>query len=446
MGYSKTELDFVYIPTGVTATQGKFGYMFDSYSDVEKFSNDTFAKIPRSSRTYRITSKYATPQNRETEARTNIQATRGNNWFGTRDESFALEPLNRFLYADRLEVEVNKLNQRINKQNLVDIDQTKKIVFSEKEVGIFSFDLASLGLVRVYEYYSPLLKENVSPNMVVSKRTSGGDLLFYYVGNPYIEKHYIDYDTKRGGYYSAILGRMVDKKELIEEEGQNKVVALYYPEKELVPSHEVERIQAVDKNGKPKFSTTFKKCFIDIKKVKNRIPRIDIIVPVGYGANVTSEEAFWNCIQLLAITEKLSKSGINYRVIASVSDSSVVNRGNARMYKFVKLKDENQPLDPNSLSIMVSDMRFYRMINFFFKQMAQYDAGFEGDISNTITAPIRDSNEIKEAYINFLSKQTSESDQEAAKLPNSKIVLPYALTEAEALQGYNNTINIISNL
>ena len=281
--------------------------------------------------------------------------------------------------------------------------------------------------------------------MVVSEKTSSGELLFYYVGNPYVEKHYIEYDTKRGGYYSPILGRMVDKNELIEEEGQNKVVMLYYAERQAIPRHEVERVQAVDKDGKKKFATTFKKCFIEIKRVQNRLPRVDIIVPIGYRSNVKAKDAFWNTIQVLSICEKLSKSNVTYRVIGAISDC-LFRDGNARIYKFVKLKDETQPLDANGLAILVGDMRYYRMSNFLFKQAAQYDSGYVNDLIRDISYPITNRDEIKAAYINFLSKQTSESDKEAAKLPDSKIVLNYALSEAEALQGYNNTITQIANL
>jgi len=451
MGYRKDKLDFKYRDSDVNVTdrQDKYAYMFDSISDVEKFSNDVFQSVPNNSRAYRIMSAYATEEKRletfDILRRSLITKKKLIDKFGTDDPSFIREKLNRFIFADRVEVEVSKLVERINKQKFVDIDQVKRIEFTEKEAGIFSFDLASLGLIRVYEYYSPVLKSNVSPNMVVSEKTSSGELLFYYVGNPFVEKHYIEYDTKRGGYYSPILGRMVNKNELIEEEGQNKVVTLYYEERQAIPRHEVERVQAVDKDGKKKFATTFKKCFIEIKRVQNRLPRVDIIVPMSYASAVTAEQAFWNCIQILAICEKLSKSNVIYRVIAGISDFLTIS-GDKRVYKFVKLKDENQPLDANSLAILVSDMRYYRMSNFFFKQAAQYDSGFGDSLIPEIAYPITNSEETKAAYINFLSKQTSESDKEAAKLPDSKIVLNYALSEAEALQGYNNTITQIANL
>jgi hypothetical protein len=103
-------------------------------------------------------------------------------------------------------------------------------------------------------------------------------------------------------------------------------------------------------------------------------------------------------------------------------------------------------LDANGLAILVSDMRYYRMSNFLLKQAAQYDSGFGNDLIDEISYPISNSQEVKTAYINYLSKQTSESDREASKLTDSKIVLNYALSEQEALQGYNNTITQIANL
>lgn len=438
MGYKKTELDF---ENGESDNSEKIGYFFDSLADAIKFSDDVFKTITVGSNPYNLANRFYDPREKRQYVRS--QSDRAN-WFGVTDDTFVDNKVERFSRIDRIQGEVLKLSTQISKNPFVDIDQVKRIEFTDKEVGIFSFDMASLGLVRVYEYYSPLLKRVVSANFVKSEKTGSGETLFYYQGTPFVPKHKIEYVGKQGGYYSEILKRLVDKDELIQEESEDKIVVLYFPEKDKIEKHEVERKQKLNKDGKKKFATTFKKCFIEIKKVKSQLPRVDIIVPLTYNANVTADQAFWNCIQVLSICEKLSKSGINYRVVGAVC--TLMRTANKEIYQFINLKNENQPLDPNQLSIVVSDMRFFRLTTFLMIYMTQYDAGFGNRMTQGIGSAITESDVIKNAYINFLSKQSSEDDVNASKITDSKIVLQYALNERQALDGYNRTIELIANL
>lgn len=440
MGYKKTNLDFTLLGNDDVNNATKIAYLFDSLTDVKEFSLDVYKQSMASGgRGYNFLRNYVDESSRRQFARGN-----GLTFYGTQDFDWVDKTLNRFFFIDQVGSEIDKLNQKIQKKDFVDIDQVKRIEFTEKEVGVFSFDLASLGLIRVYEYYSPLLKANVSPNLVKSEKGANGVTLYYYVGTPYIPKHEIKYVADKEGYYSEILKRRVNKEDLIIEEGVDKLVKFFYPEQLEIEKHEVDRKQATDKNGQKKFATTFKKCFIYIKRVDNTLPRIDIIVPIGYSSGITPIQAFWNTIQILAICEKLSKSNVNYRIIGAISSNVGSSPNNVRIYKFINLKNENQTLDPNAIALVTSDMRFYRLDGFFLKQATQYDSGFESKMYIGISNPITDSVEIKEAYIDFLSKSTSQTDRDASKLPDSKIVLDYALNEAQALIGYDKAICTIS--
>jgi hypothetical protein len=436
MGYKTTDLDFT-----LAGNYRKIGYFFDSLADVNKFLEDVFKSIPIGTNAYTLTNRFV---NNSAKKRFVNSKSNKATFFGVNNDSFVDTPIDRYLNIDRVQNEVSKLSNTISKKKFVDIDQIKRIEFTDKEVGVFSFDMASLGLVKVYEYYSPLLNRIVSANFVKSEKTGSGEIIFYFQGTPFVPKHEIQYVGDKGGYYSQILKRVVDKDELIQEEGQDKIVVLYYPEKEKIEKHEVERKQKVGADGKKKFASTFKKCFIEIKKVKKQLPRVDIIVPIGYAGNITSDQAFWNAIQVLSICEKLTRSGVIYRVIGSIA-TETINEEN-KIYKFINLKNENQPLDPNQISIIVSDMRYYRLNGFLLKQLSQYDSGLESAMDVGISYAITDLNEIKDAYINFLSKQTSQNDINASQFPDSKIVLNYALSEQAALDGYNNTIQLIERL
>ena len=135
---------------------------------------------------------------------------------------------------------------------------------------------------------------------------------------------------------------------------------------------------------------------------------------------------------------------MNYRVVAAYGGRTINRRRN--IYQFVILKDENQPLDPNQLAIATSDMRYFRIEGFMLDWATQWDSGFESDMNDGVAGTITDRTEIKNAYVEFLSLSNSESDRKSATMLSSKIVLPSALNEQQALTSYNNVITEISNL
>jgi hypothetical protein len=418
-------------------------FYFDSIRDVEEFTDEVVSKVPTTSTQYNTARDYWDKSVLKQTIERSINSS-GEGKYGTLSADFVNQNLDRYTKINDVESESSKLTTRASKYDFNDIDQVKKIEFTEKEIGIFSFDLASLGLIRVYEYYSPLLNELVSPNLVKSETVSDGKKIYYYVGNAYVPKHEIEYVGSKGGYYSDILKRNVDKNELLQEEGEDKIIILYYPEKLEIKRHEVERKQAKDKNGKDKFATTFKKCFINIPKIESSLPRVDIIIPVSYSWGETSNQSFWNSIAMTSICERLTQANVDYRVIACYG--LTVNR--KYVYNFVNIKNENQALDKNQLSLLVSDMRFFRVQMFRTFYASLYDAGYtsSSDFTTGIGSINTDIADIKSTYIAYLSKQSSESDRLASQISNSKIVLPPAMTEAQALDSYNTVINQISTL
>lgn len=431
MGFKKQKLKSI-------GGYGRTAFLFDSLVNMQYFINETLKKIPTTSSKYNVFKDYlnTTTLKRKVDNDRNFYGVRDSNWVGNK--------IDRYDKISDIDSETRKLTNRASKLQFKDIDQKKQIQFTEREMGIFSFDLASLGLVRVYEYYSPILDAIVTPNLVKSEKANNGETIYYYVGNPYVPKHEIKYVGKQGGYYSEILKRLVDKDTLIEEEGEDRIVVYYYPEKEEVLRHEVSRKQAKNKDGKPKFATTFKKVFIYIPKVINNLPRVDIIIPISYGGGVTSEESFWNSIAMLSICEKLSKSNVNYRVVGAYGGRTLSGRQN--IYQFVILKDETKPLDPNQLAIATSDMRYFRIEGFMLDWATQYEAGFENNMDSGVANTITDRDEIKNAYVEYLSLSSSETDRKSATMLSSKIVLPTALNEQQALTSYNDVIKEISNL
>lgn len=417
---------------------------FDSMQDVQAFSTDTIENYANNRPRFNDVNKYKIA-NVEKLVSKQIRSN-GITWYGTTDSSWATQEITRFLRSDEIDNALRSIRTRTARINIKDIEQKKKITFTEKDIGIFSFDLASLGLIRAYEYYSPYTKGLVDPYLIDSYENQNGDLIFFYVGTPYIPRHEVFYSIKDACYISPILGRKVEISELEEVLPVNagSPITFFYPEQTEIPRHDVERRQVVNEDGQKKFSSTYKKSFIYLPKVKNKLPRIDLIVPMAYVGSVTANEMFWNAICVISIIEKLNELKLNFRLIAS--RSFIDPRMTKQIYNFINLKNDNQNIDRNTIATLVSDARVYRLLFFKLSISAQIEFGLEQGIDDDIISyPIKDQTLIKNAYINYLSKQTNPSDIEASKNRNSKIIVGLSLSEDEAVENYENVMRQIEN-
>jgi hypothetical protein len=214
---------------------------------------------------------------------------------------------------------------------------------------------------------------------------------------------------------------------------------------EIVPV-EVEETY-LDEKGKKKWTTTFKKSFIYIPKVEKPLPRIDIIVGSSFSASVSARtEMIYSSMAAISIAEKLSKSGVNYRIVAAYPVQTTRGQNSQGVYTFVNVKKEGEALDKNKIAVLLSDGRNFRLRQFRGFIASMYDAGFDDKISDGIGAPIEDTTMIKNAYIEFLSLSPSQSDREAAKKPQSKIVFSGAKNQQQAEDQYNDIIREISKV
>jgi hypothetical protein len=150
----------------------------------------------------------------------------------------------------------------------------------------------------------------------------------------------------------------------------------------------------------------------------------------------------------ITIAEKLSNSGVNYRIIAAypVQTSQPGSGPSQGIYTFVNVKKEGEVLDKNKIAVLLSDGRQFRYKQFKGFIAAMYDAGFDAKISDGIGSPISNATMIKDAYMDYLRSSDEPSDKEAAKKPESKIVFSGALSQAQAETQYNDIIGQISKI
>lgn len=415
-------------------------YFFDGLMDYLKFTKDTEPKLTGNARQGWDLFKGSA----------NVRRNLSMSWFGTTDEQKVLGDKKSFLFNNELERFLQSITSKIIKTDIIDLDQKKKLEFTERELGIFSFDLASLGLVRVNEYYSPLLKRVVESDYVKSYKTGEGKLIFYHVKVEAVPKHIVRYSGKEGGYYSQILKKVIPASDLVSEVVEDDV-ALFYPENFEIPQHDVEVNQKRNEDGGLKFATTWKKCFIHIPKPMSSLPRIDLIIASSYSGGTNAQsEMIWNTMAGLAVAQKLSQSGVNYRLIAAYTDETTGAGSSKEVYSFVKIKDETQPLNPNMMATLLSDGRFFRYETFLGSFATMWDAGYDSSIRpSSVSAPINDTQanpKIRNAYIDYLKTNTGYSDRMAAQNFESKIVFRQALNEREAIAEYNRVIQLIEKL
>lgn len=421
----------------------KTAYYFDGLLDYMRFMEEVDQKMTGNSRRAWDSNKG------NSNISSNIRSL-GKKWYGTTDANSVSGEKTSFLFNNQLSRFINSVRDKVVSTDIVDLDQQKKIEFTEQELGIFSFDLASLGLVRVYEYFSPLLNRIVDNDYVRSVSVEDGKTLFYHVKVNFIPKHIIKYDGGKGGYFSKILQKVVDFSDLITEVTDNDIV-LYYPESAEIPEHYVERVQKKNEDGSLKFGTTFKKCFVHIPKALSSLPRIDLIIAASYAEGTNAEtQMLWNTMAGLAVAEKLSKSNVNYRIIAAYPVETSGIRGK-EIYTFVKIKDENEPLNTNMMATLISDARFFRYEMFKGFLTSMFDAGYDANVDNRIGYIKKDnaalnSFPIRDTYIEYLKTKDGYSDQMAAQNVDSKISFSQVLSEREAIAEYDRVIDQISNL
>jgi hypothetical protein len=103
-------------------------------------------------------------------------------------------------------------------------------------------------------------------------------------------------------------------------------------------------------------------------------------------------------------------------------------------------------LDKNKIALFSGDPRYYRYQRFrgIVSSLSDINRDSSGDDGNWRT--IKDNDEIKQNYVDFLAKSTNPEDIEASKRLNSKIVQRPVSTEAGAIQEYERIINIIKSL
>lgn len=412
-------------------------YVFENYSNYIDFANEMQGQL---------TGNALAEQNR-IDANNYYSGSGGQRWFGATSGNELKTEINQYLYSSELDTNTTNLlnNDRINNQ-FSRLDQTKKMKFTEQEIGVFSFDLASLGLLPIVEYYSPLLKRVVSGNNVKSYINQEGKRIFFHVEKPFIPKHLCNYSAKSQGFYSSFFQRNVDKNDLIEEVNLNtNEIDYYYPEQEKIEQHFVEQRQVLNQDGQKKFTTTWKKSFVYFPIQDKPMPRVDIVVISSFPSDVNANNFQYGATIAVALAKKLTQFNIDYQILVS-TPKKWDTRPNPKQFTFIKAKSKGDVLDIPKISILTGDPRQYRYTKFKVDFALAQEAGWSDKVDSGFGIPLRDTDEVKENYIEYLKNSFDPSDNEVAKKPETILVVGGVNTYQGAENQYQSILRQLQNI
>jgi hypothetical protein len=400
-------------------------YMYDTYYDFLNFIDEQFADIDRNpnSRASRLKRDYF--PTRSIQDKINR---RGEGWYGTTDINLVTDEIRSFIMNNELETETQQLTNITLPSIDFDLEQKKQLEFTSQEIGIFSFDLASLGLIRVFEYYSPLLKRNVDANYVKSYKVDNNKLVFYHVYVAEVPEHILE--QRNGKLFSTLLNTFIERSDAEIKTDKDGNIYFVHPFASEIPKHDVERIQKRNEDGSLKFSSTWKKSFIYIPVQENHIPQLDLffVTSFAYERNARTE-IFWNAVLLNALINLLSKANIKFRAYAGVGN---IWNSPALNLSFIKVKEINDAIDTNLIAILGGDARNYRYNGFKWYLASGWESGLDRLIRGfgEITT---DETQLKNALIETLIKTNDfGSSRQDTVNPRTKILVPPVTNITEA--------------
>lgn len=233
--------------------------------------------------------------------------------------------------------------QEILKTSMAKLEQPK-ITYNDRQLGIFDFNRASLGLIPVYKYYSIKHKKIVDGSEVETYESDNGYKYKLISDNtPVISVPSLltDDDKLRDKIYNEIY----------------KGADVF----ETIAKYDV-RIGGVDA-----FTSTYKKVWVQKEKVKKLKNAIRIFVKIGENSDCRFDDYKWNGYLALGIAEVLDILGYAVNVVGIYGTDEQINyTGDGNLvsgtrFNAINLKRFDETIDKGSLLYFTSDMSFFRV-------------------------------------------------------------------------------------
>lgn len=218
------------------------------------------------------------------------------NFFGNNtDYNQLLQGYTLFQNPSFLNSTLNQLQAQIPADLFSGIEKPKMKI--NDRFGMFSFDLASMAMTYVFEYFDK--KGNLVDSNYVEKRN---------------EKFYF-------------------KNEVVEQKIKKR------------------------ENGSPYVVSSVRNCLIDFEKVAKQERSVEIFVLNSFGGGEETDKLIYNSMSAICVAQNLILKG--FRVKLTMLDVGRM-RDNTTYYNIVPVKKFNEPLDINAAAYVLGDPRFYR--------------------------------------------------------------------------------------
>ena len=293
--------------------------VFDSYRDLLDYNKRRETMC--SQYTTNLVREYYSESGVETAARAN-QGNKIKQWLGTTNWKEALEEIWTFINIKALNKALAGFQSRTTEITTVGFAQRKKLYLNDLYKGVFSFDLASPYIYPKKEFYSPHFQQEVGWEKVRSEGVEP-NLKYLYDGEPV---------------------------------------------------HELEQRDTYDSDGNRVFTSSYDraKAYIDLPKPKKEGFTVDLFVISTYSYRVEAEDLVWNALAVNAVAKTIYDAGIQVRVW---SITPIQIEKGYYMGLITKLKDYDEALDENAISIVAADPRFYRIHSFRCRSYLADDLG-----------------------------------------------------------------------
>lgn len=193
---------------------------------------------------------------------------------------------------------IAKVDSKIPSDLFSGIEKPKMLI--NDRFGMFSFDLASMAMTYVYEYYDKF-GNKVDANFV----------------------------SKKGN--------------------------LFYFENEIV-EQKIKR----QENGNPVVVSSVRKSLIDFEKKQKQQRAVEIFVVNSVAAKEKASDFIYNSMAAISVAKNLILKGFQVKVTALLT----VYYNGVIYYHFVPVKRFNQPIDINAAAYVCGDPRFFRYQGF----------------------------------------------------------------------------------
>jgi hypothetical protein len=225
-------------------------------------------------------------------------------WYGENtDYDLLVDGYTKFQDSELLNSTLDLIKSEIPENLFSELEKPKMKI--NDRFGMFSFDLASMAMTYIYEYFTVQGNEKVNADFV--KKSEGQ---FYEIST---------------------------NKKLRQEIKRRK-------------------------NGTPVVVSSVRNCLIDFEKQKSRERSVEIFVINLFTTSEQNKDLLYNSIAALSVAENLIKKGFKVKITGLV----VAKNGNNKKYyfHFVPVKNFNEPLDPNACAYVCGDPRFFRYQGF----------------------------------------------------------------------------------